>query len=1843
MHLATTSRHPGRVNTLSRAGAAVLVALVAASALAPPAHTYTRARGSAHAAPAGARVDNVASGGGRDALTATPMAVQSNLVRTVVPEWEALALDPGRAAFAFPGDRAEFVHRLENLGNVATDVRLAYGDGGGAFALEDWTLVRDDDADGTASAGDSAIASGGAIHLAAGAGVTLVVGARVPVTAPTGSAVLRLDAEGLAGASAATTDTVRTDATPPALAFYRDAGYAQTTRIAGTSRLYLQAIAPRCDRDPSRPDSVTLTIVSALTGDVETFVAVETSARSGRFRTAPTVALALASEARPPLRVAVPGVVDVLANDELVATLEGCGAARTEARAWVEPHGVVYDAAQDVPVAGARVTLIDVSGDGNGGNPNAPARVFAEDGTTPAPSSIVTGDDGGFRFPAVPASAYRLEVATPSGYAFPSRTPLAELPAGRVHDAVGSFGGTFFVTDAGSPVRFDAPVDPVDRAALRVEMSASREWVELGDSFEYAVRVTNTTTRTVTRVRVTATLPIGFARLAGTARTGAVAVAEATGAGGVPEFELGTLGATASVTLRFRVRAGAGAERGEAVATSRAGSPEAESNVARARVVVVDGVFADEASLAGTVYVDLDGDRRRSEGDPGLPGVKLVLDDGTFAITDVEGRYSFYGVPPRTHALRVDPASLPERARLVALDHRDAGTPGLRFVDLQRGDLQRADFALAADSTSRAAPEERRRLIARGAGELGRTVRRALPPTDEPRSPGDPRARPTSAIWNDQGKAPLVGPAEGDRARRPRPDAGARPHSGAEEPGHGGVVGAAPHATPGLDPALLDPVPAALLAAAEPEGDPGAGLPTAQPFGFLGLADGDTLPSDQVTVRVAGRAAFTLELRVNGDVVPLARVGRRSIRADVGLQIWDYVGVRLRPGVNALELIEVAPDSLPGARAAIRLVAPDRLGALELAVVAEAIADGASDAVLRVRALDARGVPAPGRVVVTLESDRGVWRHDDVDPRVPGLQVVLDGGAGELRLGAPAEPGRALVRATAGPARTEAAVEFAPALRSLFAVGAAEWQLGWNYQRRGFATPRRARTGFEQEFTSLVVETGGKALLGGARAAVFAKGRLGRDVLLTLGYDSDRPADLRRFRDVQPDAFYPLYGDASVRGYEAQSTGRLYARLDRRGASLLYGDFVAGHTSGARSLASYSRSLTGVQHRLETARLRLDAFASRGQAPLRVDELPGRGISGPYFLARTPIAENSERVEILVRDRQLPGRIVSVTAKTRFLDYDLDPLDGRLLFKQPVPSFDADLNPVSIRVTYEVLEGGAPFWVGGVEGRVQVGPRVELGGSVVEDRDPERPARLGSVFAAARLGAATQVEGEVASAAGAGREGRGVRVEARHDNGASQGRLWATATSHGFANPHAGWTPGRTEAGVRWSSRWNERTRLLSEGALAEERASGVRRAGLLLGLDRGLARGARAELGVRFADEQRDEGPDPRASFALRGKLTAQWPRRPELSGYAELEQDVVDPARRLAALGGEYRFSAQARLYARHELSSSLVGPMALEDSQRRLASVLGVDADVARSAHVFSEYRLADALAGREAEAALGIRNAWRLRDGFRIGASFERVSPLGREANGPTTAATASIESLEDPDAKMSARLEMRTSRASDAALGTMAAAFRVDAAWSLIGRSVASVTDDHGRGVTVRERFQAGLAYRRPDREAWDALGRYELKLDRAPDETGERQRRLAHVISFHTTGKLYELIETSIAWAGKRVTERTGGLATRTAAQWLHGRASRGFGRVWDAGVHASVLTGSGARRDGLGVEMGRRVGPGVWLSAGWNRLGYDDADLPEESYHRSGVYVRVRARFDESIVGAIPGAGGGR
>ena len=1767
---------------------------------------------------------------------------------------------------------------------------------------------------------------------------------------------------------------------PPVLRLFADANYTRSiATLAAGQPFYVGFTASRCNLDPLRVETQQITVSSRLAGDSESFIALETGPNTGEFHIEPLVPTA---DALHTALVRGDGRLSVRPNDQLTVSVTGCGATQMEATLLVDPFGVVFDSKTDAPIAGAVVTLLDITGAGNGGLPGGLARVFLADGLTPAPSVLTTGADGEYRFPLVAPSVYRLQVAAPAPYTFASALAASLLPPGRVVDA-GSYGTLFTITASSEPVHLDIPLDADARSGFFIEKTASRKTVELGEFVDYQVKIKNVSGQLLGRVRVTDQLPAGFAYLRGSARVldtggGTTRLDHSSlpepegGAGPVLVFNVGAINDGAALTLSYRVRVGPGALQGDGInrAQARSAGPLAKlSNESRAAVQVLPGVFTDRGFVVGNVYADCNRNGQRDAGEPGIAGVRLFLEDGTSVTTDRLGRYSLYGLKPQTHVLKLDRSSLPSgmgeaaQAPLAVLANRHAGDAGSRFIDMKNGELQRADFAVTGCSDAvRSAIAARAESAARAdeSAETARDARLAADPRTAPVA--DARALPASGVVGvgrlapgAAGTAPRGAQAAAAPASASGSGSGSAPASGTASASASGHA-PAPASTSTAAPLLA--VAEGSAAAASTFSDEALRTLDNSPA-ILHPQDTQVLGYAQTTVTLKGALGAELALRVNGVLLPATRIGRvRTIQAQ-GLQVVDYVGVDLKPGSNTLELLQAAAATPAGAEATslqtssqnsaqtsaqtsvhtqaptITVTAPGALAQLRLsAPTAVLAADGRSLVRVTIEPLDAAGVPVTSPTPVTLNASRGRWQLQDLDPEQPGVQVFVRGGRLVAELESPSEPGDVLVQAASGNTLAQTRLAFNAELRPLIAAGIVEGVFNLRGLQRGAVQPVRAQDGFEQALHSVAGRLQGGHSDAGARAALFLKGKVLGDTLLTLAYDSDKAQRERLFRDIQPGEFYPVYGDDSVKAFDAQSTGRLYVRLDRGRSFVLYGDFntqaeaplapatgagmgnVAGIAPGGintvtideRRLGQYSRSLNGVRAHLEAddGSRSISTFASQTSSRQVVDELPALGTSGPYVLQRAPLVENSEKIEQLTRDRSQHALVLRSVALLRFVDYEIETLTGRILLKAPFASLDAGFNPNSLRVTYEVDTGGATSWVGGASARVAGPEGVVLGAGVVRDTDPQHPLTLHSVGLTLRLAPGTVVALEAAhsdtpfGAAGGAvvgtpgaaaapvntlTSGMATRAELRHQDGQLAVQAQVVRAAAGFDNPSAAVTKGRQETTAKASYKASESTTLTAEVLRSEDLASAARRAGAQVGLGYALTDALRADVAVRHSSGS-DLGASgapagdgtpavPVAVTTVRAKLTAQVPDLPRASVFAEYEQDVQSSARRVAAAGGEYRIDSATRLYGRYEFISSLGSRYGLNDAQQRNATVVGLQTEYLPDANLFSEYRLRDgsqngpqngpqsglhnALEGRQAEAAIGLRNRWKLGGGWSLSTGYERVHSLnGNAANagsGEATSITGGIEYTGSGDLKGAARLELRengsSSLSGSSVLSTVGVAYKLDDEWTALGRNLLTITRQQNAASKTEDWLQFGMAYREGGRDATrdatregglreggasrrNALLRAEYRTEDVNDAThGDSGRRVA-IISAHMNQQVNARLALSGRVAAKWARDQSLGLFSRYHTELLAARATYDIAPRWDAGVQASALIGAAgrARQLGLGAEVGTLLSENLWLSLGWNVFGFTDRDLTAQDNTQRGAYLRLRFKFDEAL-----------
>lgn len=1609
----------------------------------------------------------------------------------------------------------------------------------------------------------------------------------------------------------------------PAIVYYRDNTFNLSTRVARAGwPLYVQGFASGCNINPLAAETHSITITSKNTNDLETYIAIETGPNTGIFRVTPDVQTR-SSVNNPVVRGNT--IMEVANNDSLTATLNGCGAAAVTAVVLIDPAGIVFDSRSNATIAGARVTLIDVTGTGNGGRPGQPAVVFQFDGTTPAPSSVTTAADGRFEFPQLAPSIYALQIVAPTGYSYPSQVPIGQLPAGRTIDPSGSFGGNFPVSIDTGTVIIDVPMDASSSGSLVVQKSAARRVAELGESLDYEIKIKNNSSVLVSNVLVKDTLPTGFRYQAGSSTIDGKPLADpAGGAGPALEFAVGEVKANSEAILIYRVNIGAGASLGDATNRAFAQAGGLTSNTASFRISVQGGVFSDRGYVVGKVFADANGNSRQDAGELGVPGVRLYMEDGTYAITDMEGRYSFYNVSPRSHVLKLDTYSAPKNALLSSTGGRNFGDPGSIFLDMKAGEMRRADFALDASSEAMASEiaSRRKSSVLEQQGEMA-VVAKQRTTLDEPiRTIEELRNMPASGLLAADGSRKEAA----DQSSKEQPKTAAQPTaqvakattSAAATSGNADVKqeNTLPDAIDGLDASLS----------------------------FLGMQEMQVLPVAQTNIVVKGAAGTTFKLFVNGAEVPESRVGRRSVYEERQLQVWEYIGVAMAPGNNLVQVKQV--DSFGNIREEkqLSLMAPSKAARLLVETQqSEVAADGKTSLQFTVRLVDENELPVTGRTPLTLEASMGKLLATDLDEREPGTQVFLTGGVASFELLSPIEPMRALLRVSTGNLRSEMPVDFVPELRPLIGAGVAEMTFDFAGGKRGARNSVRGlMTGFEEQVRSFAGDIGGDTNFA-SRMAMSLKGRVFDKYLLTLGYDSDKNLKNQLFRDVQPDRFYPIYGDGSIRGYDAQSTGKLYARVDRGRSYLAFGDFTTADSSFSQSLSTYMRSLNGMRQHYENSKLSFTTFASRDSLSQVVEEIPANGTSGPYTLSQILSIENSEKIEIVVRDRNQPAVVVSTTPKSRFVDYEFEAISGQLIFKSPIPTLDSRLNPVFIRVTYEMDQGGEKFWVGGAEGQWRATNRFQVGGKVVKDSNPQNTFDLYAVNTAFKFSDRTLFTGEVVQT---GRQslgsGLGYRMELKHEGAKLAGRLFFGRTDAAFDNPNASLSQGRGEFGLKGSYRLSNRTRLISELLRTEDVKTGGNRLGGQITLERSLAGSMLMEVGFRHSQETAQPsqpssvGATPSESSSIITKITAQLPRFSKASFTAEYDQDVTDFDRKMAAIGGSYQILPSSRIYVRHEFISSLGSQYALNANQSRNATVIGVDARYFKDLHVFSEFRDRDVLNGKEAEAAVGLTNAWHVAKGFVVNTGIESISTVsGKEKD--ALALTGGLEYTRSKSWRGSLRTEWRGSSTNTSFLSTAGIARQMTPSWTLLGRHLFNLSSNKTgtKGSRTQERLQFGGAYRPSSASKWNTMSMFELRMLEDSTQPKTAYDRLSFIFSTHANYQARPDLSFSGRYAAKFVTEKSRGIGSSSGIQLTSARVTYDFAKRFDTSMLVSGMFDpkNSSTVIGAGGELGYMVARNLWVSTGYNFMGFRSDDLTGEDITRRGAYIRLRFKFDENLL----------
>jgi uncharacterized repeat protein (TIGR01451 family)/fimbrial isopeptide formation D2 family protein len=348
----------------------------------------------------------------------------------------------------------------------------------------------------------------------------------------------------------------------------------------------------------------------------------------------------------------------------------------------LQPDGVTYDSIVRTPVMGATLNMVRA-----GSTVPLPSACFDD----PVQQGQVTPAGGYYKFelnfsdPSCPAGgAYLIQVTPPAAYmpgmsrAIPpishADTVSFSVPncPGTASDAVaatttycesqssefapgvavpaGSTGTNHYLNltlnNSGMPgtsqiYNNHIAIDPRLANAVTITKVAALQNVTRGQLVPYTITVTNTMPVTLTRLSVVDTFPAGFKYVPGSGRIDGQSI-EPTAVGNQLTWSNLQLATNAKRVIQLMLIVGSGVSEGQYVNRAQVFAPQLEtaaSGEATATVRVVADPTFDCSDVIGKVFDDVNMNGYQDEGEPGLPGVRLVTARGLIVTTDAYGRF----------------------------------------------------------------------------------------------------------------------------------------------------------------------------------------------------------------------------------------------------------------------------------------------------------------------------------------------------------------------------------------------------------------------------------------------------------------------------------------------------------------------------------------------------------------------------------------------------------------------------------------------------------------------------------------------------------------------------------------------------------------------------------------------------------------------------------------------------------------------------------------------------------------------------------------------------------------------------------------------------------------------------------------------------------------------------------------------------------------------------------------------------------------------------------------------------------------------------------------------------
>jgi len=777
------------------------------------------------------------------------------------------------------------------------------------------------------------------------------------------------------------------------------------------------------------------------------------------------------------------------------------------------------------------------------------------------------------------------------------------------------------------------------------------------------------------------------------------------------------------------------------------------------------------------------------------------------------------------------------------------------------------------------------------------------------------------------------------------------------------------------------------------------------------------------------------------------------------------------------------------------------------------------------------------------------------------------------------------------------------------------------------------------------------------RMAFFAKGMIKGKWLMTLAVDTDKERgdqDGDFAQEIDPNAYYTLYGDRTYQEYEAQSRYPVYVKLEKKSAYALFGDFNTDITEGR--LTSYRRRLSGLKAEYIGEKFQVLGFAAETNQGFALDEIAADGTSGTYRLTNGNLLAQSENIVVETRDRNRPDIVLETRNMKRYLDYTLDYLTGNLVFRLPVDATDENFNPNVIVAQYETSEDAERNVTFGGRAQTQfLDNKVQVGASFVSENGSAlsrgSKQNMIGVDAVAQVTDSTEVRVEYAVTENetSPEDGRkdAILAEVIHTSENLSAQAYFRQEDGGFG---LGQRQSNTNGVRRYGINANLKVREFENeksGTRGSQSIEGLayREENLETGDTRDNAEiiakhsGERITVsaGIRAVEDNFANKEDRDSVLAIgqasltipKHKTTFRVTHEQSLSG-----QDEVSAYPNRTSFGVDKTFGNKINASVRHDIFDG--NGVSGENTIFGLSAAPWTGANFTASTDVMSNN------SGRRLGATFGLDQQVKLSDKWSASGGFRNRNIIDAESEYVEVAPDAAVSPFETnadftsgyaglgyrtKEMSGSVRLEGRKSDESETWIGSAAIAREVSEELSLAG-ALRGTDYSMISGSGSMEQIDARLgASWRPRDEKTIVLDRFDFGY--YMNANGEVRTKLVNNLAVNQM--IDEKWQVSVNHGIKFVEETIAGQSYDTLSNLVGLETRFDITEKFDLGLRGqAIVDDEGNTSYSFGPSIGVSPVENVWISAGYNLQGYSDDDFEASEYSKEGAYLQLRLKFDQ-------------